>query len=188
MSRYLERYRTYYRRGLYKTTQPIVEVTDDHVQQIVDKLSEHPYMDGWDLFLFGSKASDEVSRDLDLYFTKVSGLTDTELTYDEQVEVAALINETYRICIEELNIKVDVFYIQDTEPLYEEMTEDNKEDTFTVQTTTDFDFEIKDGQLVRFLDYKFGESKNGLFDLELKVYHQKSVDSGITKRVITQLI
>lgn len=188
MSRYFERYPRYYRRGLYKTTQPIVEVTDDHVQQIVDKLSKHPYMDGWDLFLFGSKASNEVSRDLDLYFTKVSGLTDTQLSYDEEVEVAALINETYRICIEELNIKVDVFYIQDTEPLYEDMTVSTTGDTFTVQTTTDFDFEIKDGQLVRFLDYKFSESRNGLFDLELKQYHKKSVDNGITQRVITQLI
>jgi len=183
MSRYFERYSNYYRRGLYKTTQPIVEVTDDHVQQIVDKLDKHPYMQEFNLFLFGSKASDEVSRDLDLFFTK-----NDELNFEETIEVAALINETYRICIEELNIKVDVFHIQDTEPLYEDMTESTTGDTFTVQTTTDFDFEIKDGELVRFLDYKFSESRNGLFDLELKQYHKKSIDSGITQRVITQLI
>ena len=182
MSRYFKRYQQYYRRGLYKTTQPIVEVTDDHVQQITDKIKEHPYITGFDMYLFGSKASDEVSRDIDILFTK-----EGELSYDDKVKVKELINETYRTCIEDLNIKADVFYVEDLEVFSEDMTESSTGDTFNTYTTTDFDFEIKNGELVRFLDYKL-KGDNGFYLVEMKKKHQKSLDNGITKRELKKLI
>ena len=182
MSRYLKRYQQYYRRGLYKTVQPIVEVTDTHVSQITDTLSKHPYIDGWDMYLFGSKASDEVSRDIDILFTK-----EGELSYDDKVKVKELINETYRTCIEDLHIKADVFYVEDLEVFSEDMTESTTGDTFNTYTTTDFDFEIKDGELVRFLDYKL-KGDNGFYLVEMKKRHQKSLDNNQTHRELKKLI
>ena len=182
MSRYLKRYVQYYRRGLYKTTQPIVEVTNDHVQQITDKIKEHPYITDFDMYLFGSKASDEVSRDIDILFTK-----EGELSYDDKVKVKELINETYRTCIEDLHIKADVFYVEDLDVFSEDMTESTTGDTFNTYTTTDFDFEIKDGELVRFLDYKL-KGDNGLYEVKLKKRHQKSLDRNQTHRELKKLI
>ena len=182
MSRYLKRYQQYYRRGLYKTTQPIVEVTNDHVQQITDKIKEHPYITDFDMYLFGSKASDEVSRDIDILFTK-----EGELSYDDKVKVKELINETYRTCIEDLHIKADVFYVEDLDVFSEDMTESTTGDTFNTYTTTDFDFEIKDGELVRFLDYKL-KGDNGLYEVKLKKRHQKSLDRNQTHRELKKLI
>ena len=182
MSRYISRYRSYYRRGLYKTTQPIVEVTDDHVQQITDNLKEHPYISEFDMYLFGSKTTDEVSRDIDIFFTK-----EGELSYDDKVKVKELINETYRTCIEDLHIKADVFYIEDIEVFSEDMTESNEGDTFNTYTTTDFDFEIKDGELVRFLDYKL-KGDNGLYEVKLRKRHQKSIDRKQSHRELKKLI
>ena len=181
-NKYISRYIQYYRRGLYKTTQPIVEVTDDHVQQITDKIKEHPYISGFDMYLFGSKVYDEVSRDIDILFTK-----EGELSYDDKVKVKELINETYRTCIEDLHIKADVFYIEDLESFLEVPLDSTTGGTFNMYTTTDFDFEIKNGELVRFLDYKL-KGDNGLYEVTFSQRHEKSLNRDITRSGVKKLI
>ena len=181
-NKYISRYIQYYRRGLYKTTQPIIEVTDDHVQQITDTLSNHPYISGFDMYLFGSKVYDEVSRDIDILFTK-----EGELSYDDKVKVKELINETYRTCIEDLHIKADVFYIEDLESFLEVPLDSTTGGTFNMYTTTDFDFEIKNGELVRFLDYKLN-GDNGLYEVTFSQRHEKSLNRDITRSGVKKLI
>ena len=67
------------------------------------------------------------------------------------------------------------------------MTESNEGDTFNTYTTTDFDFEIKDGELVRFLDYKL-KGDNGLYEVKLRKRHQKSIDRKQSHRELKKLI
>tara|TARA_R110001632_G_scaffold501_2_gene1715 strand:+ start:166 stop:708 length:543 start_codon:yes stop_codon:yes gene_type:complete len=180
MSKYIERYQRYYRKGLYKTRETLVPVTDVHITQIIESLSKHPYMDKWELWLFGSKVNNDVSRDIDLFFTN----DNSDISFQDTVEVVTLINETYRICTEELNIKSDVFHIGNKIPLLLPMTGDG---TFSMYTTMDFDFEIEDGKVVRFIDFKL-KGENGLYEVKMRQNYSKAVDRGEINRKLKRLI
>ena len=157
--------------GAYGTDQPLVEVTDDHVRQVTDKLKEHPYISEFDMYLFGSKTYKEVSGDIDIFFTK-----EGELSFDDKVKVKELINETYRVCIQDLHIKADVFYIKDLEVFSQHFSGD----TVKFYTTIDCIFEIRNGEIHKFIHFHQRKGQDGLYLFELPKKHKKSLNRGIS--------
>lgn len=161
----ITRFPYYYRKGKIRTYKKLSHPRKLDISSFREKVSEIKDLGGYKIYLGGSILQSVMySHDLDIFIT---GIWNPEV-------LNSLMDKIQHICIIEMGVYCDVFYIENITPLLNFHPITNT-DSFRVFTNYDLMVEIENGEMKKFRDYSV-EGIEGLFPLNMAYYHQKSDD------------
>jgi len=167
----IDRYTYYYRKGKIKTFNELSNPSIHHIPIWLEKVRKNDYFKEFDCYLFGSLMDKSNARDMDIFFT---GDYMPELIVD-------LLDYSLNVGINEMGIRMDVFYIPDftylTYPPHFTSTK-----RFKVFTSYDLEMEVVKGKMTMFRDFGL-PYKDGLYETFHTQHHQKSIERGTTTRI-----